>query len=157
MNVTPAALCAAYAPHLTFLQARQDKLINTALSELKNGKKRGCYTWHVFPCLRDLATSRKGEVFGLKDLDEARAYLAHPVLGANLAACCEALLLHKGTTIDEIFPAYDVPKLRASMTLFEQADPHFSPAGEVLDTFLGGQRDPFTLYLLNLQEKGDLL
>lgn len=131
--------------------------MDRALEELRQGKKRGCYLWNVFPLLRALGKSRKSEVFGLRGVCEARAYLLHPTLGVRFAKCCETLLLHRDKKIEEIFSPCDVAKLCASMTLFEAADEHFTLASEVLDTFFAGRRDPLTLYLLNLEKQGETL
>lgn len=127
---------------------RQEKVYDTALSEIRNGEKIGCWMWYIFPQLRGLGKSRKSFVYGIDSLRQAKAYLSHPVLGERLVECCEALLTHTDKTAVDVFGAVDVAKLRSSMTLFAQADGDDSIFHQVLDRFFDGKTDPHTLALL---------
>ena len=82
---------------------RQENVYETALRELKDGRPQMMYLLFIFPRLRGLAINRKTFVYSIFNLDEARAYLNHPVLGPRLLECCEAVLTHKDKTADEIF------------------------------------------------------
>lgn len=121
----------------------------TALAELRAGAKRSHWMWYIFPQLRGLGQSAMAKTYGIADLAEARAYLAHPVLGARLVESAEAVLAHRGKDIVAILGGIDAMKLRSSMTLFERAakagEPKFAA---ILDAFYAGERDPATLRLL---------
>ncbi len=124
---------------------RQSHTYETALQELKQGEKKSCWMWFIFPQLRGLARSRKSFVYGIRDLDEAKAYLAHPVLGPRLIECCEAVLEHSDRSAEEIFGELDAVKLCSSMTLFSLVCNEGSIFHNVLDRFFGGQRDRLTV------------
>jgi uncharacterized protein (DUF1810 family) len=129
-----------------FLDAQRGAY-DTALAELRAGAKRSHWIWFVFPQLRGLGRSATAEHFGIVSLAEARAYLAHPVLGARLQECAEALVAHSGRSAREILGFPDDLKVRSSMTLFARAG---GPAvcTQVLEEFYDGQEDPATLQLL---------
>lgn len=127
---------------------RQETHYPTALQELKRGKKRSHYIWFIFPQLRGLGKSEMAYVYGIDSLDEARAYLAHPVLRARLTACCEALLTHKEKAAEDILGDIDAMKLRSSMTLFALADEENALFRQILEAFFGGEPDRRTLELL---------
>jgi uncharacterized protein (DUF1810 family) len=101
--------------------AAQEGTFETALAELRAGRKRTHWMWFIFPQLRGLGTSPTSEFYGLASLGEARAYLDHPVLGARLRAAVEAVLAHDGPTLHDIFGTPDDLKFRSSMTLFAAA------------------------------------
>ena len=127
----------------------QETMHAVALAELKAGCKRTHWMWFVFPQLRGLGLSRTSLFYGIASLDEARAYLADPVLGARLHACARAVLAHEGRTAHAIFGSPDDLKLRSSMTLFDRADGHAeNPYRTVLDRFFDGVADPMTRDLL---------
>jgi uncharacterized protein (DUF1810 family) len=134
-----------------FLDA-QDRVYDTVLAELRSGAKRSHWIWFVFPQLRGLGRSATAQHYGISSLDEARAYLAHPVLGPRLLDCTGTVAAIDGRSVDEIFGWPDNLKVRSSMTLFVHAsdDPE-SQAGfrAVLDKFYGGEEDPATVELLN--------
>lgn len=119
-----------------------------ALGELKAGQKRSHWIWYVFPQLRGLGRSEMAQRYGLADLTEARAYLAHPVLGPRLQECARALLTHSGRSARQIMGTPDDLKLRSSMTLFHAADPSQALFSEVLVAFYGGEVDVATLQRL---------
>jgi uncharacterized protein (DUF1810 family) len=132
--------------------AAQAPVIETALGELRAGRKRTHWMWFVFPQLRGLGTSPMAQRYGISSFAEARAYLAHPVLGPRLRVCTEAVLAHAGRSLAEIFGSPDDLKFRSSMTLFAEAaledDSVFERA---LDRFCAGRRCARTLELLKAQ------
>jgi uncharacterized protein (DUF1810 family) len=129
-----------------FVEA-QDGVYDDALAELSAGRKRTHWMWFVFPQIAGLGSSPTAQRYAIRSLDEARAYLAHPVLGPRLRACAEALLAVQGRSAREIFGSPDDLKLRSSMTLFARAadDPALFQA--VLDRYYDGP-DRLTLELL---------
>ena len=120
----------------------------TALAELRRGHKRSHWMWFVFPQIAGLGQSPTAVHYGVRGLDEARAYLAHPVLGPRLVECADALTGLDSTDPVEVLGGIDAVKLRSSMTLFsraaddEETSRHFSA---VLDRYFGGEEDPATL------------
>ena len=129
----------------------QAPVFETALAELKAGRKRTHWMWFVFPQMRGLGASPTAQVFGVSSLAEARAYLAHPVLGERLRRCTEAVLALKDGDLGSIFGSPDDVKFRSSMTLFARASdaPIFRAA---LDRYCEGRMDERTLALLDLQD-----
>ena len=128
--------------------AAQDGVYDQALAELHAGTKRTHWMWFVFPQIAGLGHSAMAKRYAIADLDEARAYLAHPVLGARLREGAGALLDWTGRrSAEAIMGGIDALKLRSSMTLFEAAADAESraPFAAVLDGFYGGERDPATL------------
>ncbi|WP_338505386.1 DUF1810 domain-containing protein [Sphingomonas kaistensis] len=128
--------------------AAQSGVYDLALAELRAGAKRTHWMWFVLPQLRGLGHSMMADRYGLEEIDEARAYLAHPVLGARLRECVAALLTHAGRrTAAEVMGVVDAIKLHSSLTLFEAAGggPLFARA---LDVFYGGERDRRTLAMV---------
>jgi uncharacterized protein (DUF1810 family) len=127
----------------------QDGDYEIALGELRAGSKRSHWMWFVFPQLRGLGLSPTGQFYGIASIDEARDYLAHPLLGARLRECVEAILSwidHRSA--EEIFGSIDAMKLRSSLTLFDRIEPNgLFAAG--LAAFFGRDRDERTLALLN--------
>ena len=130
-----------------FVTAQQD-IYERALGELKAGDKRSHWMWFVFPQFAGLGFSEMSVRYAIKSLDEARAYLAHPVLGPRLAECAQALLGVEGRSAERILGYPDDLKLRSSMTLFARAadDPKVFRA--VLDRYYDGEDDPATLQRL---------
>jgi uncharacterized protein (DUF1810 family) len=104
--------------------------------------------WFVFPQVAGLGRSSTAQAYAIADLDEARAYLAHDVLGPRLRECCRALLQLEDTTAEQVLGGTDAMKLRSSMTLFARADPGDAVFADVLDRFYGGEQDPRTIALL---------
>lgn len=131
-----------------FLDA-QDPVWDDALAEIKAGRKRSHWIWFVFPQMRGLGLSPNSEFYGIGSLDEARAYLAHPVLGPRLATISEEVLRHEGRSANEIFGSPDDMKLRSSMTLFDAAGGDgANPYRAVLRRFFDGIPDPRTCEML---------
>jgi len=127
----------------------QDGVYETALAELRAGSKQSHWMWFIFPQLRGLGLSPTARLYGLVSLDEARAYLQHPLLGARLHQCVEALApwANRGSA-EEIFGPIDAMKLRSSLTLFDEIEPN-GPFEEGLTAFFNGVPDERTLALLN--------
>jgi uncharacterized protein (DUF1810 family) len=127
----------------------QEESYSDAISELKSGRKRSHWMWFIFPQFKGLGHSSTSIRYSIKSIDEARAYLQHPVLGPKLNQCAEAVLALDGKTASEIFGYPDDLKLKSSMTLFEQVAGHGSLFSQILDKYFDGERDVFTLDLLN--------
>ena len=121
---------------------------DAAVRELRSGRKTGHWIWYEFPQLAGLGRSAMSIRYAISGLDEARAYLSHPVLGPRLVECSEALLVHRGRDAVDILGAIDAVKVRSSMTLFHRADPEAPAFSRVLDVFYGGVPDPRTDELL---------
>ena len=116
-----------------------------ALAELRSGRKSSHWMWFVFPQIAGLGRSAMAQAYAIADLDEARAYLDHPVLGPRLVTAAESLLTHRDRSAESILGGIDATKLRSSMTLFSQADPGQTVFRTVLDLFFDGDDDPATL------------
>ncbi len=120
----------------------------TALAELRRGHKRSHWMWFVFPQIAGLGQSPTAAHYGIRGLDEARAYLAHPVLGPRLVECADALTGLDSTDPVEVLGGIDAVKLRSSMTLFSRAADDQGTSRQftaVLDRYYGGEEDPATL------------
>lgn len=134
-----------------FAAAQQD-VYQQALQEIKNGKKQSHWMWYIFPQIRGLGFTDYNVYYGIKDLNEAKAYLNDPVLGKRLIEISEAVLSQQGKTALEIFGRPDERKLKSCMSLFgriENTDPVFQ---KVLDKYYGGEHDDKTISLLNEQQ-----
>lgn len=112
--------------------------------------KRSHWMWFIFPQLAGLGSSAMGERYAIWSLDEARAYLQHPVLGQRLQACTAAVSAVAGRTAHQVFGTPDDMKFRSSMTLFTQADPEQPAFRQAMARYCGGAQDPRTLALLAL-------
>ena len=130
-----------------FVDAQEDDY-ERALSEIAAGRKRTHWMWYVFPQIDGLAFSWTSKRFAIKSVDEAKAYLAHPILGPRLVACAEAVLRVEGRSAREIFGSPDDLKLRSSATLFASVLPAGSVFERLLVKYYGGVRDDRTLALL---------
>ena len=132
-----------------FVDAQDDLgTYDTALAELWSGRKRSHWMWFVFPQLAGLGVSSTAEHFGIHGLAEARAYLAHPVLGPRLRECARAMADRDGHDPVAVLGPVDALKLRSSMTLFAHADPDEPVFRQVLEQYYDGVEDPATLALL---------
>jgi uncharacterized protein (DUF1810 family) len=127
----------------------QERVYRTALSELRGGQKRSHWMWFIFPQVFGLGHSSTSIHYSIKSVEEARAYLAHPVLGARLVECSKTLLEVEGRPASAIFGYPDDMKLRSSMTLFASVaeDPR-SVFVQVLEKYFKGQRDSATLEII---------
>ena len=122
----------------------QEGVYEGALRELRAGRKSGHWIWFIFPQLAGLGRSEMSRFYGIESLDEARAYLEHPLLGARLRECAGAVLGTSGRTADEILGPLDAMKVRSSMTLFHRAAPDEPLFAEVLERFYAGVTDDAT-------------
>ena len=123
----------------------QAGVIMRVREELGRGRKLSHWMWFVFPQLAGLGTSAMSRRYAIASLDEARAYLAHPVLGATLTDCTALVLAHAGRSAHDIFGAPDDRKFHSSMTLFARAAPDAAPFRRALDTFFAGREDEATV------------
>jgi uncharacterized protein (DUF1810 family) len=126
----------------------QERDFADALAELRAGRKRSHWMWYVFPQMRGLGVSQLSRTYGITGLDEARAYLDHPVLGPRLRESVGLLLTIEGASARDIFGSPDDLKLRSSATLFACASGPGSPFAQVLAKYFGGVPDSATLRLL---------
>ena len=130
-----------------FLEA-QVRIYEIALKEIRNGEKESHWMWYIFPQLRGLGKSRMAYAYGINGLEEAKAYLAHPVLSARLIEISEALLKHKDQDVEDILGDIDAMKLRSSMTLFALISEEGSVFHQVLNCFYDGEMDELTKQLI---------
>ena len=128
--------------------AAQEGVHGRALAELRGGRKESHWMWFVFPQIAGLGRSPTARFYAIASADEARAYLAHPLLGARLGECVEAVLAHSERAADAIFGPVDAIKLRSSMTLFEAVAARPKLFAQALEAFYDGERDRATLRLL---------
>ncbi len=127
----------------------QDGCLDLVTAELRAGAKHTHWMWFIFPQLRGLGRSRMAQTYGLTDLDAARGYLAHPVLGPRLRTAVALLLAHPDRTADSMLGPVDALKLRSSATLFALAADDPAPFQDLLDTFFDGQPCPRTQQMLD--------
>ena len=130
-----------------FLEA-QERIYEIALKEIRNGEKESHLMWYIFPQLRGLGKSRMAYAYGINGLEEAKAYLAHPVLSARLIEISEDLLKHKDQDVEDILGDIDAMKLRSSMTLFALISEEGSVFHQVLNCFYDGEMDELTKQLI---------
>jgi uncharacterized protein (DUF1810 family) len=136
--------------HLSRFVLAQQGNYEQAISEISSGRKRSHWMWYVFPQLDGLAFSSTSKFYAIKSLEEARAYLAHPLLGPRLLASAEVLARQIGRSANEIFGSPDDLKLRSCATLFACVSPHGSVFHRLLDKYFRGAGDGKTLRLLGL-------
>jgi uncharacterized protein (DUF1810 family) len=130
-----------------FLDA-QDEVFGQVCTELREGRKRTHWMWFIFPQLKGLGHSTTAEFYALSSLEEAEAYLIHPVLGARLRQCTELVNQIEGRSVDQIFGSPDNLKFRSCMTLFAQLESDNQVFKDALVKHFGGEADPRTLELL---------
>ena len=121
---------------------------DTALAEIRSGYKRSHWMWYIFPQLQGLGFSPTAQYYGIRDLEQAKDYMAHPVLGPRLVEISDALLSLPGSNPSAVMGYPDDLKLCSCMTLFELAAPDEPVFGRVLEKYYGGRRDRMTLNLL---------
>jgi uncharacterized protein (DUF1810 family) len=129
--------------------AAQDPVYAAVLTELAAGRKRSHWMWFVFPQLAGLGRSDMARQYAIASLDEARAYLAHPVLGARLRECCTLLAGIEARSAHEILGDPDDLKFHSSLTLFAQAAPGEPVFRQCLDKYFAGVADAATLALMS--------
>jgi uncharacterized protein (DUF1810 family) len=130
-----------------FVEA-QDPIYGAVQSELRNGRKTTHWIWFVFPQIQGLGFSSTSQKFAIGSIDEARAYLEHPVLGARLVECVEAVLGVEGRSASQIFGSPDDMKFRSSLTLFARAMPEDGVFRRALEKYFGGEEDRLTIQRL---------
>jgi len=133
--------------------AAQEGVYQQVVNELSAGRKRSHWMWFIFPQLAGLGSSAMAQHYAISCLAEARAYLAHPVLGARLRECSALVLAVQGATVHGIFGSPDNMKFHSSMTLFAQAAPDEALFRACLDKYFGGVPDQATLDLLHKEKK----
>ena len=127
----------------------QAPVFETVLAELRAGRKRSHWMWFVFPQLAGLGHSSMAQLYAINSIDEARAYLAHPLLGPRLDLCTRIVLASEGPSLHAIFGSPDHVKFRSCMTLFSLAsDNPDNPFRSALDRWCSGQPDDRTLALI---------
>ena len=132
-----------------FVSAQDDGgTFDQAMQELQSGRKTSHWMWFVFPQVAGLGHSSLSRTYAISGLDEAKAYLAHPVLGARLRQAAEVVLAVPERTAGQVFGGIDGQKLRSSMTLFLRAAPDDDLFRRVLDRFFDGIADTATDRLL---------
>lgn len=119
----------------------------TALEEIRNGRKQTHWIWYIFPQIAGLGHSCYSNLYGIRDISEAEAYLNHPVLGKRLREISEELLKHRGTPAQDILGELDAMKVRSCMTLFDRVSPD-DVFARVLDAFYEGKRCERTVNML---------
>ena len=122
---------------------------DVALGEIRAGYKVSHWMWYIFPQIKGLGRSEIAEYYAIEDLDEAKAYLAEPILAEHMQQICEALLENESSNAEEVMGWPDDLKLWSSMTLFKEADPDNAIYQRVLDKFFDGAADEKTLEILN--------
>jgi uncharacterized protein (DUF1810 family) len=132
------------SPDLERFVEAQGHVYESVLAELRSARKTGHWIWYIFPQIAGLGHSAMSQHYAITSLDEAIAYLAHPVLGARLRECAGIVLNIRGRTTEEIFGSIDAMKLRSSMTLFHRAAPDETVFAQVLDRYYGGAADEAT-------------
>ncbi len=135
-----------------FLQA-QEADYERALAEIRSGRKQSHWMWYIFPQLVGLGFSSMAQHYAIKSVEEAKAYLAHPVLGPRLIECAEAVVAVERRTANGIFGSPDDMKLRSCATLFAQVSPPRSVFERLLKKYFQNEPDGKTLQLLGLSSE----
>jgi uncharacterized protein (DUF1810 family) len=131
-----------------FIEA-QAPVYAQALAELRAGQKQSHWMWFVFPQIGGLGQSAMSRAYAIQSLDEARAYLAHPLLGARLRECCQAVMNLRSKSAEDIFGATDAMKFRSCLTLFTEADHGEVLFFNLLEKYFDGDADEATLEILS--------
>ena len=131
-----------------FIEAQEGDYEN-ALAEIRAGRKRSHWMWYVFPQFTGLGSSPTSIEYAIKSREEAKQYLAHPVLGRRLVECAEAVLRIDNRSAHEIFGSPDDMKLRSSATLFASVSPEGSVFHRLIDKYFEGKPDVRTIELMN--------
>jgi uncharacterized protein (DUF1810 family) len=140
--------------HLSRFVDVQARDYDRALAEIRRGRKVSHWMWYVFPQFRGLGRSTMAQAYAIGSVGEARAYLAHPILGLRLVECFEAVLAVSGRSAHDIFGSPDDLKLRSCATLFAAISPAGSVFQQVVDKYFGGKEDEATRRLMQQTERG---
>jgi uncharacterized protein (DUF1810 family) len=127
-----------------FVDAQQP-VIARALAELRQGRKRGHWIWFIFPQVKGLGHSANSEYFGIASVQEAAAYLEHPILGPRLIECTQLVNAVEGRSAEDIFGDIDAMKFRSSMTLFAKATSDNQIFIAAIQKYFAGEFDPLTM------------
>ncbi|KAK8841298.1 hypothetical protein M9Y10_027501 [Tritrichomonas musculus] len=141
---------------LTRFLKEHDTGYQRALREIKNGKKRSHWMWYIFPQIQGLGRSEMNQYYSIKDLNEAKEYMANEILRNHLIEISQALLQLESNDPREIFGYPDYLKLQSSMTLFGIADPEQTVFKQVLDKFYNGEPDAKTIGKLKKKKRTSL-
>lgn len=136
-----------------FVEA-QEGVFDTVVNELNSGRKQSHWMWYIFPQSNQLGRSYASKYYGISGIDEADAYLQHPILGARLRQVCDIILRLPGANAREVFGNIDALKLRSSMTLFDLVEPS-SIFADVLEKYFAGGRCHRTLRFAEQSEELD--
>lgn len=128
--------------------AAQDRHYAQVLTELRGGRKTSHWMWYIFPQIRGLGSSETSRFYAISSLAEAKAYLAHPILGPRLLACTALVNEVANRSIIDIFGDIDAMKFRSSMTLFREASADGDAFRAALDKYFDGKPDDLTLAAL---------
>jgi uncharacterized protein (DUF1810 family) len=129
----------------------QDPVFAQVCAELRTGRKSSHWAWFIFPQLQGLGHSSTAKYYAISGLEEAKAYLNHPVLGPRLIDCCRLVTEIQGRSIEEILGQLDSLKFRSSLTLFTHAAPANQPFKAALQKYFAGKPDPITTDQLRQQ------
>ncbi len=132
--------------------AAQERSYETALSEIKGGRKQSHWMWYIFPQIHGLGFSETSRFYAIKDINEAKEFLMHPVLGERLVRICKELLQLEENNANKIFGSPDDLKLKSSMTLFSFLNIN-TVFDQVLDKFFDGAKDSDTMEIINKTDK----
>lgn len=130
--------------------AAQENVYQTVISELNNGNKQSHWMWFIFPQIDGLGSSTTARFYAIKNMDEASAYLNHPILGKRLLECSSILLTIKDKSADDIFGFPDYVKLQSCMTLFSIVFPQEKLFKQVLSKYYEDQRDEKTIKIVSI-------
>lgn len=128
--------------------AAQERVYHDVLDELGRGRKTGHWIWYIFPQIKGLGRSATSRRFSISSIDEAKAYLEHPILGPRLRECTQLVIDGEGRTAEQIFGYPDYLKFRSCMTLYGHADPDDPVFIDALAKYFAGEPDPLTIEAL---------
>ena len=131
--------------HLQRFIDAQSSIYEQVCEELRAGRKRSHWMWFIFPQIAGLGHSETARFYAIQSIDEAKAYLEHPVLGSRLLECTSLVMLVSGKSIHDILGSPDDMKFRSCMTLFARAGADNKPFEDAIEKYFGGRHDPRTL------------
>ena len=137
-----------------FIEAQVDSY-ESAMGELSRGRKSGHWIWYIFPQIDGLGSSDITKLYSIKSIEEAQAYLEHPVLGERLFKSCDILLRLEDASISDVMGFPDDLKLKSSMTLFTEVSPPSSIFSEVLSKYYEDDLDQTSLEIIKRMEKNN--
>jgi uncharacterized protein (DUF1810 family) len=127
----------------------QKSVYSTVIEELESGRKISHWMWFIFPQIEGLGRTQMAKLYAIKSLDEAKAYVSHPLLGKRLQECINLVLDIDGKSANAVFGYPDDLKFKSSMTLFLVAVPHIDLFQRAINKYYDGQRDQVTIQILN--------